>query len=119
LLSNEIELSLKYRYQTGRVYTPQEYVQWKQLREGGVRWSDGAWVGTDRINSQRYPDYSRLDLQWLSRFYFEHWNINVTIALQNVLNRKNVFFQNYRSDGTVETVYQFSFFPVFGLEFEF
>jgi len=119
LLSNEIELSLKYRYQTGRVYRPQEYVQWKQLREGGVRWSDGAWVGTDRINAERYPDYSRLDLQWLSRFYFQHWNINVYIALQNVLNRKNVFFQNYRSDGTVETVYQFAFFPVFGLEFEF
>ncbi len=119
LFSNEIELSFKYRYQSGRVYTPQEFVTWKQVREGGMRWSAGAWVGTDRVNGERYPDYSRLDLQWLSRFYFEKWNINVTIALQNVLNRKNVFYQSYRSDGSVETVYQFAFFPVFGLEVEF
>jgi hypothetical protein len=119
LLSNEIEVSLKYRYQTGRVYTPQEYVTWKQVREGGLRWSDGSWEASNRINAERYPDYSRLDLQWLSRFYFRNWNINVYISLQNLLNRKNVFFQNYRSDGTVETVYQFAFFPVFGIEVEF
>jgi hypothetical protein len=119
LFSNEIEVSVKYRYQTGRVYTPQEFVRWKQVREGGLRWSEGAWVATDRINAERYPDYSRLDLQWLSRFYFQNWNINVYIALQNVLNRKNVFYQNYRSDGTIETVYQFAFFPVFGIEVEF
>lgn len=33
-----------------------------------------------------------------------------------VQNTKNIFFKNYRSDGTVETVYQFAFFPVFGVE---
>ncbi|MBU1299037.1 MAG: hypothetical protein KKF20_01375 [Bacteroidetes bacterium] len=36
-----------------------------------------------------------------------------------VQNTKNIFFKNYRSDGTVETVYQFAFFPVFGVEAEF
>jgi len=36
-----------------------------------------------------------------------------------VLDRKNVFYQNYRTDGTVETVYQFAFFPVVGIEAEF
>jgi len=43
----------------------------------------------------------------------------VYIALMNVLNTKNVFFENYRSDRTKETVYQFSFFPVGGVEVEF
>jgi hypothetical protein len=119
LLSNEIEISLRYRYQTGRVYTAREFVTWKQEREGGITWTDGAWVNTDEVNGVRYPDYSRLDLQWYSRFYFSGWNINVYIALQNVLNTQNVFFENYRSDGTVETVYQFSFFPVVGIEAEF
>ena len=118
-LSNEIEISFKYRFQTGRPYTPREFVTWKQFREGGLKWSRGSWVDSDRINSGRYPDYSRLDIQWISRFYLEHWNINVYVALQNVLNTKNVFFENYRSDGTVETVYQFAFFPVAGVEVEF
>lgn len=119
LLSNEIEVSLRYRYQTGRVHTRREFVTWKQEREGGIAWSRGAWVDTDEVNSLRYPDYSRLDFQWYSRFYFTGWNINIYIALQNVLNTKNVFFESYRSDGTIETVYQFAFFPVVGVEAEF
>lgn len=117
--SNEMEISFKYRFQTGRPYTPQDYVTWKQNREGGVKWSRGAWISTVNENSERYPNYSRLDLQWLSRFYMQGWNINVYIAMMNVLNTKNVFFQNYRSDGTIEMVYQFAFFPVFGIEAEF
>jgi len=117
--SNEMELSFKYRYQTGRPYTPKEYVTWQQNREGGVKWSNGAWVDSDDHNGARYPNYSRLDLQWISRFYFSTWNINTFIALQNVLNTKNVFYENYRSDGTKETIYQFAFFPVVGVEVEF
>jgi hypothetical protein len=117
--SDEMELSFKYRYQTGRPYTPKEYVPWKQIREGGVTWSRGAWIDSDDINSARYPDYSRLDLQWISRFNMRNWNINVFLAIQNVLNTKNVFYKNFRSDGTVETVYQFAFFPVGGVEVEF
>lgn len=117
-VSDEMEISFKYRYQSGRPYTPNEFVLWKQKREGGVAWSKGAWIPTLNENSVRFPDYSRLDLQLLSRFYMEKWNINIYIALMNVFDRKNIFFENYRSDGTVETVYQFTFFPVFGLEVE-
>ena len=117
--SNEMEISFKYRFQTGRAYTPVDYVTWKQEREGGVHWSKGAWVSTNDINSERYPNYSRLDLQWLSRFYMKSYNINVYVALMNVLNTKNVFYIDYRSDGTKETVYQFAFFPVVGVEFEY
>jgi hypothetical protein len=117
--SNEVEFSVKYRFQTGRPFTPKQFVTWKQFREGGVNWSKGAWIDGDNINGSRYDDYSRLDLQWISRFYFQTWNINVYIALQNLLDTKNVFYQNHRSDGTVETVYQFRFFPVGGVEVEF
>jgi hypothetical protein len=110
---------MKFRYQTGRAYTPKDFVSWKQVREGGIAWSRGAWVASNRVNAERYPDYARLDLQCLSRFYFSSWNLNVYVALMNVLNRRNVFYQNYRSDGTVETTYQFAFFPVVGVEAEF
>jgi hypothetical protein len=47
------------------------------------------------------------------------WNINVCVAMMSVLNTKNVFFQNYRSDRTVEIVCQFTFFPVLGVKAEF
>ena len=117
--SNEMELSFKYRYQTGRPFTPKTYVTWKQVREGTIKWSQGAWIDSDRINSTRYPNYSRLDIQWISRFPLRNWNINVYLMVINVLNRKNVFFDNYRSDGTIETVYQFTLFPVGGIEIEF
>ena len=118
-ISDEMEISFRYRYQTGGPYTPRDFTPYIQKREGGVRWSAGAWETSQRINSERFPDYSRLDLQWISRFYLQAWNINVYIALQNVFNRKNVFYYVYRSDGTRETVYQFSFFPVGGIEIEF
>jgi hypothetical protein len=118
-ISDEMEISFRYRYQTGGSYTPRDFTPYIQKREGGVRWSTGAWETSQRINSERFPDYSRLDLQWISRFYLQDWNINVYIALQNVFNTKNVFYYVYRSDGTRETVYQFSFFPVGGIEIEF
>ncbi len=117
--SNEMEVSFKYRYQSGRPYTPQQYVTWKQSREGGVHWSNGAWISTNDENGARYPDYSRLDLQFLSRYYMSGHNINVYFALMNVLNTQNVFYEEHRSDGTTETVYQFQFFPVVGVEVEF
>jgi hypothetical protein len=118
-LSDEMEVSFRYRYQTGRPYTPSEFSRSVQKREGGMKWSSGAWQSSQHVYSERFPDYSRLDLQWISRFYMQNWNINVYIALMNVLNTKNVFYYEYRSDGTRETVYQFSFFPVGGVEIEF
>jgi hypothetical protein len=118
-LSDEVEFSFKYRFQSGRPYTPSTYVTWKQSREGGMGWSRGAWIQTENINAARYSDYSRLDLQWISRFYFDRWNFNIYVALQNVLDTKNVFYEDLRSDGTKETIYQYRFFPVVGFEAEF
>ncbi len=118
-LSDEMEISVKYRYQTGGPYTPKYKNYNRQYREGGVKWSRFSWVSSNEINSVRYPDYSRLDFQWISRFYMQNWNINVYIALMNVLNSKNVFFYNYQSDGKIATTYQFAFFPVGGIEIEF
>jgi hypothetical protein len=118
--SDEMEISVKYRYQTGGPYTPKLFSPYAQYWEGGMQWSKGKWeYDKSHVNADRYPNYSRLDIQWISRFYMQNWNINVYIALMNVLNTKNVFYYEYRSDGTRETVYQFSFFPVGGIEIEF
>ncbi len=117
--SNDMEIGAKFRYQSGRPYTRREFVTWRQDREGGVQWSQGAWIDTPDINSQRYPDYQRLDLQWISRYHFTGWNLNTVVAIQNAYNHKNVFQYRYRSDGTIETEYQFAFFPILGVEAEF
>jgi hypothetical protein len=117
--SDEMEISFKYRYQTGGPYTPRNSSTFRQYREGGVQWSQFSWIESSNINSIRYPDYSRLDIEWISRFYMQNWNINVYIALMNVFNTKNVFYYNYRSDGTIGVTYQFGFFPVGGIEVEF
>jgi hypothetical protein len=118
--SDEMEISFHYRYQTGRPYTPQQFNPYVHFGEGGVQWSRGMWqFNQNNVNGGRYPDYSRLDIQWISRFYMQNWNINVYIALMNVLDHKNIFYYEYRSDGTIETVYQFAFFPVGGIEIEF
>jgi hypothetical protein len=117
--SDEMEISFKYRYQTGGPYTPRTKTTSKQYREGGVQWSQYGWISSSDINSTRYPDYKRLDIEWISRFYLQNWNINVYIALMNVFNTKNVFYYDYRSDGTIGVTYQFGFFPVGGVEIEF
>ncbi len=118
-LADEMEVGFKYRYQTGRPYTPQEFVTWEQHREGQIAWSRGGWISTPDINSSRYPDYHRFDFQWLSRYYHKSWNLNIYIAIQNLFNTKNVFYTLYRSDGKKENVYQYAFFPVGGVEIEF
>jgi hypothetical protein len=118
-LSDDMEISFRFRYQSGNPYTPRAFVTNEQRRIGGVTWSRGVWVDDGRVNSARYPAYHRLDLQWISRYAFSGYNIEVVFLIENVYNRANVFQQNYRSDGTVEKVYQFSFFPVVGIALEF
>ncbi|MCL4540561.1 MAG: TonB-dependent receptor [Bacteroidetes bacterium] len=117
--SDDMEISFRYRYATGKPYTPQVFVTSEQHREGASKWSSGWWAATDNINSARYPDYQRFDLAFSSRFNFEAWNLVMFLSVQNVLNRKNVAFYQYNSDGTVETVYQFAILPVVGMEVEF
>jgi hypothetical protein len=71
------------------------------------------------INSERYPDYHRLDLQWLSRWHNDGYNIVVIVAVLNIYNRQNVGGHQYVSDGTRITIYQFAFFPIIGMAVEF
>jgi hypothetical protein len=118
-ISDDMEVSFKFHYQTGRPYTPMVFMTDRQYRIGGGLWSRGGWINGDQINSARYPDYHRLDFQWISRYHLNGWNIEVFMVIQNLYNRGNVLDINYRSDGTTEYLYQFSFFPVGGIAIEF
>jgi hypothetical protein len=118
-LSDDMEVSVRFRYQSGNRYTPREFVTNEQVRIGGWAWSQGNWVESSNVNSSRYPDYHRLDFQWISRYHFANYNIEVVFLLENLYNRANVFNENYLSDGTIQTIYQFAFFPVAGVVVQF
>ncbi|MCU7493571.1 MAG: TonB-dependent receptor [Ignavibacteria bacterium] len=117
--SNDMEISLRWRYASGKPYTPNRYVTTEQHMEGGVKWGRGTWIPTDEINSVRYPDYHRLDISFNSRYNFEKWNLRIFLSIENLYNRKNIAVYQYNSDGTVDEVYQYTLFPVAGVELEF
>lgn len=117
--SNDMEISFKWRYSSGMPYTPRIFDVSEQHREGGITWSNGTWTASDQINSERYPAYHRLDIAFNSRYNFENWNLVIFLSIQNLYNRKNIAGYQYKSDGTIDKVYQFSFLPVLGLEVEF
>lgn len=98
--SDDMEISVRYRYASGKVYTPKEWRTGEQYYEGGVRWSKGNWVEADEINSAHYPDYHRLDIALNSRYNFEKWSLSVYLSIQNLYNRKNIAGYQYNSDGT-------------------
>jgi hypothetical protein len=114
--SDDMEISVRWRYASGKPYTPREYVNYEQHREGFVKWSNGTWIPTENLNGSRYPDYHRLDIAFNSRYNFSSWTLSIFLSLQNIYNRKNIAFYQYVSDGTIENVYQFSFLPVAGIE---
>ncbi len=118
-ISDDMEISLKWRYASGRPYTEMIYTTSEQHRTGGVAWTEGAWQSSGNVNGMRYPDYHRLDFAFNSRFNFDTWNLVINLSFQNVYNRKNIAMYQYNSDGTVDTIYQFSILPVLGLDVEF
>ncbi|MBU0473670.1 MAG: TonB-dependent receptor [Bacteroidetes bacterium] len=118
-ISDDMELSLKWRYASGKPYTEMVYTTSEQHRVGGVTWTKGAWQANENINGMRYPDYHRLDFGFNSRFNFSTWNLVINLSFQNIYNRKNIANYQYNSDGTIDNVYQFSILPVLGLDIEF
>ena len=87
-LSDEADLGFRFRYMGGRPYTPQEW--FAETRT----WRSSS----DLLNSERYPDYHRLDLRWDHKFLFERWSLSWYLDVQNVYNRKNVWWYWYGSE---------------------
>ncbi len=73
--NDEWEASMKFRYSTGKPYTPYN--------------SDGT-QNVDDINSLRLPVNNSLDLRVDKRWFFEKWTLITYVDIQNVYNRKNV-----------------------------
>ncbi len=109
-LSDEMGLGARLRYMGGRPFTAPEW-------NPGIR----RWVATtEKLNSQRYPAYSRLDVRWDHKLMLKKWSLSWYFEVQNVLNRENVWMYLY-NDGNPkrETVAGFGFYPMAGLFIEF
>ena len=73
--STEWETSLKFRYSTGRPYTPYN--------------ADGTQNVSD-YNSIRFPENHSLDLRVDKYWFFSGWSLITYIDIQNIYNRKNI-----------------------------
>jgi outer membrane receptor protein involved in Fe transport len=111
--SSNWQVGLRFRYGSGRPYTP---------ALGG--WYDpqlSIWrpvIGEE--NSDRYPDYSRLDVRVTRRFQHKAHQLDTYLELLNAYNRKNVVHymwnENYSSR---EKFMIFPFLPVLGFSARF
>ncbi|MEO0079797.1 MAG: hypothetical protein ABIK44_03875, partial [candidate division WOR-3 bacterium] len=109
IFSDEADFGLRFRYAGGRPYTPMTWLPETRT------WAENG----DSIYAARYPDYLRLDLRWSHKFLYRKWSLSWYLDIQNVLDRQNIWFYDYQSDGNIEPVYQLRFWPVAGMIIEF
>ncbi len=115
-ITKKMELSLKWRFSSGRPYTP--YLSDRRFQLPG----DSAWYcpKDEKKNSKYYPPYHRLDIQFSRRDHFKGITIIGYINIQNVYNRKNIYTEYWDMDeGKIKHSYQFLFMPVGGFIIRF
>jgi hypothetical protein len=107
------DFSLSCRYSTGLPYTPYDLTTRYQI--------NGKWYcEKGEKNSERLPDYFRIDLRIDRRFIARNFNISTFIELWNLTNHENVMNYEYSEDFlTKEPIILFSMMPMIGLSFEF
>jgi hypothetical protein len=111
-ISNNWLIGIKYRYTTGRPYTPYD-VQLSTIYGRGI-------YAADQFNDARYKDYNRLDIRVDKKWNYKNWSIVAYVELQNVFNTTNVyqyFWNEYRNEQG--TIYQWAFLPVGGFSVQF
>ena len=111
-LSNEWLVGLKFRYTTGRPYTPFD-IEASTISGRGI-------ADFNDFNGARYKDYNRLDLRVDKKWNFKKLSIVTYFEFQNVFNTTNVyqyFWNQYRNEQG--TIYQWAFLPVGGFSIQF
>lgn len=105
--------SLSGRYSTGLPYTPYDVATRKQV--------DGIWYcSKGPKNSERLPDYLRLDVRVDYLFIFRNFNLGVFLEVWNITNHENPVSYDYSDDFlTKEPVVLFPIMPMLGFTAEF
>jgi hypothetical protein len=103
--SESLELSMKFRYASGRPYTPFR--------------ADGSQT-VENYNSERLPSLHSLDIRVDKHWFFEHITLITYVDVQNLYNRRNI--SQYRWDPrkrSVEANSSIGILPSLGLSLEF
>ena len=106
VFNDKWEISSKFRYATGRPYTPFD----------ATGFQNPAVYNADRIGANHSLDF-RVDRRWA----FDHWTLVTYIDVQNVYNRKPVSIPRYNERlGRAETdVASIGILPSIGVSAEF
>lgn len=106
------EFSIRWIYAGGTPTTPIDVTQ--------SRITNSTVFDDSEINTIRYNDYHSLNIRFDRRFNYEHSNLVFYLSVWNAYNQKNVASKFWNGDTQkVETIYQWSTLPIFGLEYEF
>ena len=111
-VSRRWSLSTKLTYLAGRPYTPFDLVLSAAQRR--------AVYDVTRVNTERSPDYFRLDVRVDRSFQFGNRVATIFAGAQNVTNRRN--FAGYgwdRRNNRQKSLEQLGLFPLVGLEWPF
>jgi hypothetical protein len=111
-ITDNFEVSAKYRFMGGRPYTPLDEQASAQLNQTIYDFT--------RYNAVRYDDYQRLDIRVDYRFEMLGWALTTYLDFQNVLNIENVEQVIWnQKENKVDYVYQWKFLPAGGIKIEF
>lgn len=110
--SHKLEISARWGIAGGGPYTPFD-VALSTAANSGI-------IDTSRMNGERYPAYHTLNLRVDRRFVYKQSSLTLSFSLWNVYNRQNVAFYHWDEiENKRGTMYQWSFFPIVGMEWEF
>lgn len=105
-------VGFKYKFATGKPYTPYN-VESSTAAGRGV-------FDMEKYNSERMPDYMRVDLRVDKNFSFGKFGLVTYIEFQNLLNRENVSEYYWDEDKSeVDEILHWGFFPVGGFSLQF
>ncbi len=104
------EFSIISRFASGFPYTPYNISTRKEI---GNIWT--CQLGAK--NSERLPNYFRLDLRIDRKFVYKNWNLCPYLEIWNVTNNNNIMAYDYNIDFTQkeEIPTMFKFMPMFGV----
>jgi len=109
-ISPTLHFALKWRLMGGQPYTPFDI--------GLSTARDSAYFDLTRINTLRYPPYHRLDLRLEKAFVFKRWTLNAYVDIQNIYNRKNIYYK-FWDEGQEHSVNYLPLIPFIGLSADF
>jgi len=113
---DEITISTRYRYISGRPFT--KSIWYAEGQDSPEPIYQGHWEDTG-YNNERYPDYKRWDIRLDSKHYFGRSALVYYLEANNILDNKNVASYYYNDDGSYDTIYQFGQMFLMGIRYEF